>query len=291
MMTTDRDRLISTDEPYAMLPCHFRAAAKNGVWKVCPFTCVSQATINRPISQLAKVNGRGDPDADKDSWIAYHSSYDSPLELLLLTRSFDPYDERGHPRVRRMDCDVYEPEYANEMRIARFFSDIDPTSGWAVAVERRKRLHAANKLAELGHPDYEKWERLPYFGSDNAFLVDAARASEVAKLLARSASSLAFQFQLIYLSFARSSMLDTHLASEISSSFFSKDAPTESFGCHLQGFGEEWDAPWLIYGEKDSTMFPGEKELVAFWYDRDNSYSDCDSDGGHDVQPPLFEIL
>ncbi|KAJ7149273.1 hypothetical protein C8R43DRAFT_1236591 [Mycena crocata] len=272
MMTAAHDLPGPTGELDPTVPGNFRATAKNGVWK------------------LAKVNAYGPVDTSAfyglaqtstDGWIAYHSSYESPLELLLLAKSVPRYPRMGHPRVRWVDWDLEdweEPDFTHpsHMRVGRFFADLDSDTdnlGWAAAAERHARLYAAHKEEEPGHPDYEKWDRLQYYRRDNAFLVDAAKAAQVAKVLAGS------------------SPVDTHLAAGNSSSFFSDETSAESIGCHLEGFGHTWDSACLIYSEQASALFPEEKELVGFWYDCDNYYHDCEANREHAMPPPTFEIV
>jgi hypothetical protein len=56
----------------------------------------------------------------------------------------------------------------------------------------------------------------------------------------------------------------------------------------LKFCGEEWDAGRMIFSEEDSAMFPGEKELVAFWYDDCHAgYEDIALEG--ELQDPTFE--
>lgn len=141
-----------------------------------------------PPYQLAKVNGYGFADGPKDSWLAYHSSYDSPLELLLLARSVSWETRTGHPRVCWVNRYDWGYHCAKGMRAARTFAEIDPESGWPAANERHKRLGMVGKYCRAGHPDHGRWERLSNYDSHNIFLVDAANGAEVLKLLARSVS-------------------------------------------------------------------------------------------------------
>jgi hypothetical protein len=57
----------------------------------------------------------------------------------------------------------------------------------------------------------------------------------------------------------------------------------------LKFCGEEWDAGRMIFSEEDSAMFPGKKELVAFWYDDCHAgYEDHIALEG-ELQDPTFE--
>jgi hypothetical protein len=85
--------------------------------------------------------------------------------------------------------------------------------------------------------------------------------------------------------------LEENLRAEQSSSFVASGGGEDAFGCNLKFLGEEWEFARLIFSEEDSTVFPGEKELVGFWYDRDNRYSESEEDLGRPWEEPLFEIL
>jgi hypothetical protein len=75
---------------------------------------------------------------------------------------------------------------SNELRAARLFAQVDPGAGWGAAVERRKRLAEAGKIqTNEGHPDDKKWKRLGEFAWHNIFLVDAAHAPSLVKVLPR----------------------------------------------------------------------------------------------------------
>ena len=74
----------------------------------------------------------------------------------------------------------------------------------------------------------------------------------------------------------RRSELDDRAEKE-SSSFYSS-GESLPFGCHLRFGDSEWDAGRMIFGKENSAMFPGEKELIAFWYD------DCHAHYG-DIEP------
>ncbi|KAJ7791472.1 hypothetical protein B0H14DRAFT_3500386 [Mycena olivaceomarginata] len=214
----------------------FRAAARVGEWKI------------------AKVNGYGHADREFDSYLVYHSSQ-SPLDLLCLARGVTWETRLETPRV----CWVnrYDLGYhcANDFRAARLWGEVDPGAGWLAALERYKRLSAVNKSPNEGHPDKEKWKRLHGYASHNIFLVDAADGAEVVKLMARP------------------SELEENLRAEQSSSFVASGGGEDAFGCNLKFLGEEWEFARLIFSEEDSTVFPGEKELVGFWYDQDNRYN------------------
>jgi len=68
---------------------------------------------------------------------------------------------------------------------ARTLGDIDPQSGWRVAVERQKRLQQVHKYCEKGHPDSDRWDRIEKYRCRRIFLLDANKTPEVIKLLAR----------------------------------------------------------------------------------------------------------
>ncbi|KAJ7597623.1 hypothetical protein C8J56DRAFT_1159492 [Mycena floridula] len=189
LMATKHDRDVSTFT--------FCSPAKNGAWKI------------------ARVNGYGDPRATKGSWITYHSSYSSPLELL----------KRARP-IKRASCTS-----TNMIRNAK------------------------------GHPNYEHIDWM-YHYSGNLFVVDASAGPDVLKLAARP------------------SQLDTNIKARQSSTLLSGGAPV---GCNLT-VDAEWQFVRLIYGQETSSRFPGERELVAVWYDFENRYAEyANSD-------PLFEF-
>lgn len=50
--------------------------------------------------------------------------------------------------------------------------------------------------------------------------------------------------------------------------------------------GSGWEFARLIFSKEDSTMFPGKKELIGFWYDQDNRYNYED-----DLKEPVFENI
>ncbi|KAJ7181406.1 hypothetical protein C8R43DRAFT_1116782 [Mycena crocata] len=245
MMTKEHDTLPPSNKTA------FRAAAKNGIWK------------------LAKVNGYGEAEEPKDSWIAYHSSYESPLEPLLLARSAKSELSGEYPRAYWVPRNDYDLKPSDDLHAARLFSDLEPTLGWGAAMERHKRLRAVHKNERPGHPDYAKWVRLERFGSkDSVFLVDAAKGAGVAKLIAGNGK------------------LETD---DPAASFLSNDIPA---GCSFKFTGDKWEAACLIFGEQPSPIFSGEKELVAFWYDTDATYNE----GGWDAErtfdgDPVFEIV
>ncbi|KAF8184153.1 hypothetical protein K438DRAFT_1974738 [Mycena galopus ATCC 62051] len=232
----------------------YRAPAKIGLWKII------------------KVNGYGYADASKDSWLAYHSSSD-PLELLLLARHVCWETRSENSRVCWVNRYDWGYHCADQGRAARVFADIDSDSGWPEANKRQKELQAAGKYRRQNDPDNEIWERLDTYASHNTFLVDAANGPEVMKLLARP------------------SQLETHLKDDKSSSFFKAEGDTDAFGCNLAFMGEEWEFARLIFGEEESTTFPGKKELVGFWYDADNRYNDAEMSVGRKLETPLFEHI
>lgn len=76
----------------------------------------------------------------------------------------------------------------------------------------------------------------------------------------------------------RSSELDSRRDDCESSSLHPANGGTEAFGCYLKFLGEEWEVAKLIFSEEDSINFPGEKELIAFWYDQTNDYDGSEGD-------------
>jgi hypothetical protein len=241
-------------------------------------------------SKLAKVNGYGFDDTPLDSWIAYHSSYESPLELLLLARSVCWETRLGNPRVCWVNRYDWGSQCANPLATARALAKIDPESGWAAANERDKRLRAVGKYTHAGHPDYDRWPRLSSYDSDNIFLVDAANGPEVLKVLARSVRCICRKGTFLTISLRRPSELDVNVGAKKASSLFAGDGE-DSFGCNLPFLGEGWEFARLIFSEEDSTTFPGEKELVGFWYDQDNRYNDCEDEMQRKLKEPAFEII
>lgn len=64
----------------------------------------------------------------------------------------------------------------------------------------------------------------------------------------------------------------------------------DAFGCYLTYPGTcEWEVARLIFSEEESVKFPGEKDLVAFWYDQPNSYLEKDFSPARGV--PIVEDL
>ncbi|KAJ7586990.1 hypothetical protein C8J56DRAFT_1165164 [Mycena floridula] len=204
-----------------------------------------------------------------------HSAYESPLEFLLLSRMIAGWGSRGNkdPRVSwQYDWHCQGQQYDS---IALAFASLDPNSGWTAAIEREKRRSIMHKDCLPGNPDYERWEslrNLSGWSCSNLFLVDAVNGPELGKLAARKSD------------------LDTRIAAKQSSSFFASAASNESFGCNLilGHKGGDHQIARLIYGEDQSSTFPGEKEIVAFWYDSDGYYYERDGDK---LKTPVFEDL
>lgn len=77
-----------------------------------------------------------------------------------------------------------------------------------------------------------------------------------------------------------------------SSSLFSADETATPFGCHIKFHGQEWEVGRLIFGDKDSLIFPGKKELVAFWYDENHHYEEEEYTMlGEEIRDPIFEYV
>lgn len=76
---------------------------------------------------------------------------------------------------------------------------------------------------------------------------------------------------------------------------FTSKAATGAFGCNLNFIGnDEFEFARLIFGQDDSPKFPGKKELVGFWYDADNRYTDSEMsqgprDKGRKLKTPIIE--
>ncbi|KAJ7888584.1 hypothetical protein B0H14DRAFT_3127210 [Mycena olivaceomarginata] len=180
--------------------------------------------------------------------------------------------KRGHKR----ECKVFEAII--ELKRSRDWGNKKPpgtgqlgmTGGTTVRIRRALRgFSRTSTLAPAGmkrtsgrknarppkDEDTERWERLGTYNGHNIFLVNAVNGAEALKLLARFIS---------YPSLGPSK-LETHLEDKKSSSLFASEA-TEAFGCNLAFIGDvsEWDFAQLIFGEEDSSVFPGEKELVGF---------------------------
>ncbi|KAJ6457002.1 hypothetical protein C8R47DRAFT_1248470 [Mycena vitilis] len=85
--------------------------------------------------------------------------------------------------------------------------------------------------------------------------------------------------------------VDTHLKDDKSSSFFKSEQDADAFGCILNFVGSgDWECARLIFGEEESMMFPGKKELIGFWYDdNDNRYNDSEIDMGWKLEDPIIE--
>ncbi|KAJ6569619.1 hypothetical protein B0H19DRAFT_1257241 [Mycena capillaripes] len=228
LVTSEHDLpMPQQDNPVFSQNYAFRAPAKVGVWK------------------LAKVNGYGLAESPEDSWIAYHSSYGSPLELLLLARGVSWQTRNRQPRVRWVGRFEWGYHCANDLWAAHTLAQLDPGSGWPAANERSKRLKEEKIYIYAGHPDDDRWKRLPSYRSQNTFLVDATHGVEVAKVLARRSN------------------LDTRVAEKESSSFFPGESAREAFGCNLVFMGEGWKSARLIFSEEDSKLFPQEKFRIS----------------------------
>ncbi|KAJ7187222.1 hypothetical protein C8R46DRAFT_981505 [Mycena filopes] len=272
LMTTEHDFASTDDKVVAgggtvlQQGYTYRAPAKVGVWK------------------LVKVNGFGEgADPATDSWLAYHASCD-PLALLLLARPIQWDTRNDSPRVCWVNRYDWGYHSANVFAAARFFEDVDPEAGWGVAykLERQRQRKRARGLGrgkgKEENPDKERWERLEAYASHNTFLADAQGGAEVLKLLARP------------------SKLETQLEQDRASSFFHRthdgEKEEEAFGCHLPSIGDDdWEFARLIFGEEDSPLFPGKKELVGFWYDQDNRYKDSVVDRGIELGTPVIKEI
>jgi hypothetical protein len=120
--------------------------------------------------------------------LAYHSSCD-PLELLLLARPVDWATRSSNPRVCWVNRYDWGYHCANPTRAARFFADVDSSSGWDEANKRQEERAAAGTYRRpKKDEDIERWERLGTYNGHNIFLVDAANGAEALKLLARFVS-------------------------------------------------------------------------------------------------------
>lgn len=138
-------------------------------------------------NQIVKVDGFGYPGRQKDSWLAYHSSYE-PLDLLLLARSVCWETRNETPRVCWVNRYDWGSNCVDLLCMARVFADIDPGSGWAAAIKQEKQRQANGNYRRKGHPDNKWWDRLETtHASHNTFLVDALKGPEIMKLLARFA--------------------------------------------------------------------------------------------------------
>jgi hypothetical protein len=86
----------------------------------------------------------------------------------------------------------------------------------------------------------------------------------------------------------RPTELDQRVEAKKASSFC--EPGKESFGCNLNHIGTaDWDYARLIFSDDESEKFPGEKELVAFWYDGNNSYDEFEDTYGKPLGEPKFE--
>ncbi|SJL01574.1 uncharacterized protein ARMOST_04896 [Armillaria ostoyae] len=237
----------------------YRVAARPGVWKI------------------AKVHVRDRPHT-QSGWIAYHESQD-PLSLVERSR-YVGYNSKSPSVsfVNRYDWGYHMPDLGN---IPRTWADIDPDSGWKALLERehrRKRVHkviCSSPLEDLGanHPDAARAKRREYYQSNKIFLLDADKAPGLVKFLARPS---------IMDDASWDRLPDGTWKKPLSYSLFSGERGMNSescFGCnlHIPLTGSDWDYGRLIFSDELSTRFPGDREMIAFWYDVD-MYGEYDED-------------
>ncbi|KAA1476948.1 hypothetical protein DENSPDRAFT_844078 [Dentipellis sp. KUC8613] len=209
----------------------FRAAAKPGTWNVVEVN-PTPAITNEP-------NG----------FFMYHSSV-PPIPTLRSARKVSYGVE--DPRilwVARYDWGYHGRATGDA---AHTIADIDPQE-WSGAWARKWEMYLNGIYPDKFSPDNDKWDRIASFGHSAAFFIDASKAPEVVKLLARP------------------SELDDRRERELSSSLHSADSPdgAPAFGCHLHlaKWKCEFEVARLIYSGEKSALFPEDDELVGIWFD------------------------
>ncbi|KAF7305306.1 hypothetical protein HMN09_00782200 [Mycena chlorophos] len=218
----------------------YRVLAKRGTWKI------------------AKVDGFGHGRYGMSSWIAYHSSYASPVELLSLARDTNYRTRMNNPRVAWVNRYDWGGLAADDVGLAKVLGELEgPGSSWTGVHKRTKRLHDEGDYLDLedDHPDNEYWRRLASYAAYNSFLVDAPHAVSLLKTVARP------------------SMLDHNLATGRGSTLYAGERPV---GCNIVLDGAEHEYARMIFSEEDCTAVPGKKELIGFWHDMQNEYYDDD---------------
>jgi len=101
-----------------------------------------------------------------------------------LARSIDSTTRASHPCVacvNRYDWGYHGVDRADS---SRTIADIDPEE-WQDAWARKWQMYLDGVHTDKFHQDHRKWERIGEFSADAAFFVDAAKAPEVVKTLAR----------------------------------------------------------------------------------------------------------
>ncbi|KAF7329487.1 hypothetical protein MKEN_00211100 [Mycena kentingensis (nom. inval.)] len=214
----------------------YRTLARKGLWKI------------------ARVDGFGLPGHTKNTYLAYHASYASPVELLTMSRDVDWGTRLDNPRVTWVNRYDWGNHAHHDLAAARLFAALDPESGWPAAVERQRRLSAGNKYTKAGHPDAERWDRLSHYAGRNTFLVDAEHGVGLLKTISRP------------------SLLDANLGNKLKEPTSLLAGDVFAVGCNLTLPTTEYEYARMIYSEEDCPAAPDKKELVAFWYEGDNRY-------------------
>jgi hypothetical protein len=300
----DEENLGSTR---ASSPWRFRAAARPGTWHVrlplfSPSTLLTLTAVIYCI-QITRVNAAPPPfSIPKPTGFLLHHADGDPTSVLCCARRGDT----GTPCIARFGSGGWGAEDHGDM--VRTIVDIDPEE-WIALWSRRWQMYLDGIAPDRYHDDAERWARLDALRTRATFFVDAARAPEVLRLIARYSIPL---FSTFFFSASglkahipcpggrnkntnppnRSSTLDEHTKLEKSSSLYPPDRPLggkagPSFGCHLFLPGLESDElARLVFSGTRSPLFPDVDELVAFWYDnRYAEYDDVDFESMPAVEP------
>ncbi|KAI0253763.1 hypothetical protein BJV78DRAFT_1280802 [Lactifluus subvellereus] len=238
MKSISRDRQ-DLNSPRAS-PWRFRAAARPGTW------------------QIARVNAAPAPfSVSKSTGFLLHHADVDPASVLCCARRGDT----GTPCIARLGSGGWGTEDRGDM--LRTIVDVDPEE-WRALWTRRWQMYLDGIAPDRYHDDAERWARLDALRTRATFFIDAARAPEVLRMIARP------------------SALDEHTRFNESSSLFPPDRSLgkggPSFGCHLFLPGPEGDEiARPVFSGARSPLFPDSDELVAFWYDsRHLGYDDVD---------------
>jgi hypothetical protein len=214
-------------------------------------------------------------------FLLHHADVD-PTSVLCRARRGDS----GPPCIARLGSGGWGAEDHGDMM--RTIVDVDPEE-WIALWSRRWQMYLDGIAPDRYHNDAERWARLDALRTRTTFFVDAARAPEVLRLIARycilflffwfASALLEKKAHILRASANRPSALDNHTERQQSSSLYSLgDKGGSSFGCHLFLPGPEGDElARLVFSGTRSPLFPDSDELVAFWYDsRHWEYDDVD---------------
>jgi len=143
--------------------------------------------------QIARVNAApalfSDPQPTT-GFLLHHQDV-NPLSVLSNARRGDT----GAPCVARIGDGGWGAEDRGDM--IRTIVDVDPEE-WSALWERRWQMYLDGIWPDKHDHDAERWSRLDMLRAHSTFFVDAARAPEVLRLIARYVISLPVNFNYLH---------------------------------------------------------------------------------------------